>query len=245
MGLGPFKAKEMPFLDHLEELRWRILKCMASVFLLSLVCFFFSDPILSLLTHPVANLPQPPKIIFLSPTGMFMVRLWVALACGIVFSLPVIFYQVWAFVVPGLFAKERRYIGLITLFSTTFFLLGAAFSYLIIVPYGLRFLLGLRTPQIEPQLDVGKYIGFVSKIILAFGAVFQLPVFSFFLTKLGIISPRFLRQKRRYALILIFILAALLTPPDVFTQVAMALPLILLYEISILVSVLARKKEGR
>jgi len=107
----------------------------------------------------------------------------------------------------------------------------------------LRFLLGLGTPQIEPQLDVGKYIGFVAKIILAFGAVFQLPIFSYFLTRLGIVSPQFLRQKRKYAIVLIFILAAFLTPPDVFTQVAMALPLLFLYELSILVSVLVSKKE--
>ncbi len=250
MGLWPFNerrggTKEMSFLDHLEELRWRIIKCLASIILLGLVSLLFSETILNLLTHPVVNLPHPPKIIFLSPTGMFVVRIWLALACGVVLGLPVIFYQVWAFVAPGLLARERKYIGGLTLFSTLFFLLGAAFSYFIIVPYGLRFLLGLRTPQIEPQLDVGKYIGFVSRIILAFGAVFQLPIFSLFLTKIGIISPHFLRQKRRYALVLIFVLAAFLTPPDAFTQVAMAFPLIFLYELSILVSVLVSKREAR
>lgn len=233
----------MPFLDHLEELRWRIIKCFSSVILLGLASLLFSEKVLALLTHPVLSIPHPPKIIFLSPTGMFIVRIWLALACGVILSLPFIFYQVWAFVAPGLLAKERRYIGLMSLFSTIFFLCGAGFSYLIILPYGLRFLLGLGTPQIEPQLDVGKYIGFVAKIILAFGAVFQLPIFSYFLTRLGIVSPQFLRQKRKYAIVLIFILAAFLTPPDVFTQVAMALPLLFLYELSILVSVLVSKKE--
>ncbi len=248
MGLWPFYegkggTKEMPFLDHLEELRWRIIKCLAAIIILGLISLLFSEKILNLLTHPVVSLPHPPKIIFLSPTGMFIVRIWLAIASGVFLALPIIFYQVWAFVAPGLLAREKRYIGGLALFSTGFFLLGAAFSYLIILPNGLRFLLGLRTPQIVPQLDVGKYIGFVSKLILAFGAVFQLPIFSLFLTKLGIISPRFLREKRRYALVLIFVLAAFLTPPDVFTQVALAIPMVFLYELSILVSVIVRKKE--
>jgi len=234
----------MPFLDHLEELRWRIIKCLAAIIILGLISLLFSERVLNLLIHPVVNLPHPPKIIFLSPTGMFIVRIWIAIGSGAFLALPVIFYQVWAFVAPGLLAREKRYTGGVVLFSTFFFLLGAAFSYLVILPNGLRFLLGLRTPQIVPQLDVGKYIGFAVKLILAFGAVFQLPIFSFFLTKLGIISPRFLREKRRYALVLIFVLAALLTPPDVFTQVALAIPMIFLYELSILVSVLVRKKEA-
>ena len=236
-------VKEMSFLDHLEELRWRLIKSLAAILVGAIACFAFSGYILNFLTFPVHTIEPQPKLIFLSPTGMFFVRVLISLVCGFLIALPVVVYQTYAFIVPGLYAHERKHVLPIILLTMLCFLAGSAFAYFLIVPFGLRFLLGLATPYIEPQLDVGKYIGFVTRIMLAFGLVFELPVLSLFLTKIGLLTPNFLRKKRRYAIVVIAVGAALLTPPDIFTQVMMIIPLILLYEVSIGLSVLVYKKE--
>jgi sec-independent protein translocase protein TatC len=238
--------KEMSFLDHLEELRWRILKAIIAVVVGAIACFAFSGYILDFLTLPVLRIEPQPKLIFLSPTGMFFVRITLSLVCGFILALPVIVYQIYAFIVPGLYAHERKHVVPLIVLTFFCFLVGSAFAYFLIIPFGLKFLLGLATPDIEPTLDIGRYIGFVTRIMLAFGLVFELPVLSMFLTRIGLLTPRFLRRIRRYAVVVIAVVAALLTPPDVFTQVMMILPLVILYEISIWISALIyRKKKER
>lgn len=241
--------KEMPFLDHLEELRWRLIKSIAAVVISSVVVYFFSDLVLSLLIKPYNDAivylqkPNAQKLIFLSPTGGFMIRIKLSVFMGLLLSLPVIFYQLWQFVVPGLLSKERKYVPLVALFSTVCFLLGAAFCYLLVLRFGLRFLLDFETADLVATISINEYLSFVTMLILVFGLVFELPILSFFLAKLGLITPAFLRHYRRHGIVIMFVLSAIITPPDVFTQVLLAAPLVVLYEISILVSSLAIKQE--
>ncbi len=232
--------KVMPFLDHLEELRQRLLRCIFSIILFSFGSYFFAKQIMKILLRPY---PKEEKLIFLAPTEGFITYIKISIFVGIIMSLPVIFYQLWKFVVPGLYKKERKYVPLIVLLSTLFFLTGALFCYFVIIPYGLNFLLGFSTDQLEPNIQIKEYLKFVTLLILVFGIIFELPLLSFFLTKLELLTPDFMRSKRRYGIVLIFMLAAILTPPDVVTQLFLAGPLIILYEISIWVSKFAMSKK--
>lgn len=227
------EEKRMGLLDHLEELRSRLIICIAAAFLCAIIGYFFSPFILKALSKPVG------KLVFLAPTEAFITRLKIALIIGVFLALPIIFYQFWRFVAPGLLKRERRYVFLTVLSSTMFFLAGAAFAYYVILPVAIRFFLSFQTESLTAMLSLEKYIGFIAKLFLAFGVVFQLPVLSFFLTKMGLITPEFLKNRWRVAFALIFIVAAVFTPPDVFTQLLMAVPLLLLFGISILVSALA------
>ena len=232
--------KRMSFLDHLEELRWRILKSLAVVILFSIVAYFFSEHLLSFLTRPV---PADVQLIFTTPTGAFLVSIKVAIIFGILASLPVIFYQLWAFISPGLVETEIRLAVVVVFSATICFLLGFAFAYFIILPFGLRFLFSFQTSYLMPMPDISSYIGFAGRLFIAFGIVFELPLLSFLLSKMGLLTPGFLRKWRRYAIAVIFILAALLTPPDVITQIMLAAPLILLYELSIWISAAVIRKK--
>ncbi|MCG8607748.1 twin-arginine translocase subunit TatC [bacterium] len=242
--------KEMPFLDHLEELRWRLIKSIVAVIATAIVAYFFSSELLSILIHPYNEAinylgkPSDQKLIFLSPTGGFMIHIKLAVFTGLMVALPVIFYQMWQFVVPGLLDKERKNIPIIVFLSTICFFIGAFFCYYVVLRYGLRFLLGFETADLAANITINDYIQFITMLILVFGLVFELPILAFFLTKIGLVTPPFLRNYRRHAIVLMVILSAIITPPDVFTQILLAGPLALLYEISILVSVIALKKQG-
>ena len=228
--------KEMPFLDHLEELRWRLLKSVISVFIMMVVCFYFSDFILELLLLPGKQLDTPVPLQVLKVQTVFIIKLEIALFAGIVFSLPVIFYQFWQFLAPGLVAKERKILPLIVFASVLCFLLGGFFAYFIIIPYALDFFLGLAPADIENKIALDFYIGFLLRLIVVFGVVFELPMLSMILSKIGILTPAFMRKYRKYALVGAFILGAILTPPDPTTQIFLALPIIILYEISIFIA---------
>lgn len=237
-------SKEMSFIDHLEELRWRLIKSAIAVFIGAGGCFFFVNHILNFLTRPLHTIDPVPKLIFLAPTGMFMIQIMVALVCGLAIALPVVVYQIYAFVMPGLYPRERRYVLPIILLTMLCFLSGAAFAYYLIIPLGLQFLLGLATPDIMPQLAIGEYMSFVTQIMLAFGLVFEMPVLALLLTKIGIMSPHFLRSKRRYAVVIITIAAAIITPTvDFFSQIMMIVPMMILYEMSIVLSAMVYKKR--
>jgi len=235
--------KEMPFLDHLEELRWSILKGLGSVLLITVVSFPFTGFLLDFLTLPNNRLTEPAKLIFLKPTGMLMVRMEVALAVGIIVSLPIIFYQFWQFVAPGLLAKEKKYFFPALLFTTFCFLLGTAFAYLILIPTVLPFLFSMGTETIEATINITEYMSFVLRLILVAGMIFELPVLSFFLSRTGIVTPKFLKKYRRYGIVLVFIFSAIVTPPDPMSQVLMAFPLLFLYQISIWISILGYKRK--
>jgi len=226
------------FLDHLEELRKRIFWAALALVVGAVVGYFFSDWLTALLTRPV------PRLVFLTPAEAFVVKLKVALIAGLFIAAPAVFYQFWRFVKPALLPRETRYVTLAVIFCTFFFCLGVAFSYLVVLPVGLKFLLGFETAKLQPMLSIDRYITFISEFLLAFGLVFQIPVVIFFLTKLGVVTPRLLMKQQKVAIVIIFIVAAVLTPPDVISQLLMAGPLLVLYEISILGSFLAARTRN-
>ncbi len=228
-------TEEAPVTEHIEELRHRIFKSIIAIVVGFLISWPFSKRIILYLEEPLPNNLKG-KLIFLSPPEAFFTALKVSLFAGIVLAVPFILYQLWRFIEPGLYEHEKRFILPFIFFSTLFFLLGASFSYFIILPFALRFLLGFMNDILTPQITIGSYISFIIQMILAFGFVFLLPVVVWLLSKLDVINYKWLERNRKYAILVIFILAAVLTPPDVFSQVMMGLPLIVLYEISILVA---------
>lgn len=227
----------LTIIQHLDEFRKRIIYCIASILICSIVSYNYSGKILYHLARPVG------KLVFVRPVEAFMAHIKIAIFCGIFLSFPVVLYEIWAFVCPGLKLNERRYIVYFIPLSLLLFLAGCSFSYFIIIPFSIKFFIGYGTSWLEPMITVSNYISFFCIMILIFGVVFELPVVMLFLAKLGIVNPRMLRKNRKYAILIIFIAAAVLTPtPDVFTQVMMAVPLLILYEISIFISYLGRKR---
>ncbi len=228
----------MPFLDHLEELRWRLIKSLLAIALGAVACYGISGRLIAYLTRPF-----PKQLVFLSPAEGFMVTLKVSLFGGLVLALPVVFYQLWQFVAPGLLEKERRYVPLVVLLSTFSFVLGAAFAYLVIVPLALRFFLGFESPTLVATIRVNEYLAFVTNMMLAAGIVFEMPLLGFFLGRIGVLTPRFLRAKRPYAVVAILTIAAILTPPDVLSQILLAAPMLILYEVSIWATAVAARRR--
>lgn len=243
---GKKSSKEMSFLEHLEELRWCLIKSFFAVVIGLLVAFPVSGYLIDLLTRPNDLLANPPRMVFLKPAGMLLVRIGVSMAAGIVAAFPVVFYQIWKFISPALIPKEKRVVWPVIGFSFLCFIVGISFAYYVMLPFVLPFLYSLGTESIEPTINITEYIGFTVQIILVAGLIFELPVLSFLLTYIGILSPTFLRKYRRYSIIIIFVIAALITPPDPGSQILMAVPLLLLYELSIGISwiVHRRKKDG-
>jgi sec-independent protein translocase protein TatC len=232
------EVSDMGFLDHLEELRGRIIKSLASIILLSIVAYVFSDHLLDFITRPI------PEVYFMGPTEAFSTRIKLSLIAGIIVSVPVIFYHGWKFVVPGLFEREIKLILPAVLSSTIFFLIGAAFCFFFVLPIGLKFLMAFGTEKLKPMIQIRDYVSFVSYMVLAFGAVFELPVISYFLGKIGLITDRTLIRGRKYAVVSILVLSAAITPsPDVFSQLMLAGPLYFLYEVSIIVAKISQRKK--
>lgn len=229
--------KNMPFTKHLEELRYRLVVVFVTIGGCFIALYPLSKNLLIILQTPIEE-----KLYMLAPTEAFIVLLKLSLFGAIVVSLPMTLYQLWAFIAPGLYANEKKYVLPFVFLGTLFFGIGGLFSYKIILPFGLKFLLGFGGGIVEPVISVANYITFVTRMILVFGAVFELPLIVLFLTKVGIVTPALMRTYRKYAIVGAFILGAILTPPDVFTQILMAGPLIILYELSIWVSVLVWKK---
>ncbi len=229
--------RPMTIVEHLEELRRRLLVAIASLAAATVLCWFFADPLLSLLIRPVTA-ASGRGVIFVGVTEAFFVRLKLALLAGVFLSLPVVLYQVWAFVAVGLTPSERRYALWLLPPALVLFVGGALFALVAIVPVGVRFLLSYQVPGVlEPMISVGAYVSFLTAFMLAFGAVFELPIVLIFLAKLGVVTPAQLAGGRRYALVAIVALAALLTPGgDVFSQLLMAVPAYLLYEASVWIS---------
>jgi len=174
---------------------------------------------------------------------MFIAYIKVALICGIILALPIIFYQLWMFLAPALYQREKKYLVPFVLFSSILFVVGSLFGYLVVFPYGFQFFLSFATEDIQALPSVKQYFSFAIRLLLAFGVVFEMPVVVFFMTKIGLINPESMKRFRKFAVLGSFVLSAILTPPDVATQVMMALPLIVLYEVSIIISRGAHRKK--
>jgi len=235
---------EMSFLDHIEELRWRILYALIGVLVFTIIAWIFIDPIIEVvLLKPARDANAPLQN--LRPFGQLFLYIQVAIIVGIVVSLPNIFYQLWQFIAPALKQREQKYIIWIVFFSTFCFLLGIAFAYFVMLPLTMKFAAQFGTAEIVNEFAIDEYMSIIISVMLAAGLVFELPMISFFLSKLGILTPKIMRKYRRHAIVIILILAAFLTPgADPVSQVILAVPLVLLYEISIFISKISSKKSA-
>lgn len=252
-----------PLTEHLGELRNRILISLIAVSVTFVGSFYYSEALFGILVSPLHNtlrfsLENPYisivpgknpdlELVFLAPAEAIWMHIKIAFISAFIISSPIIFFEIWRFVAPGLLEQEKKY-ALPFVFTTTFlFLIGALFCFMIILPFAMNFLLTYKTENLKPMLSVGKYVDFCLKFILAFGAIFELPVVTVFLTRMGIVTPDFLAKNRKYAVLIAFVLAAVLTPtPDAFNQSLMAVPMIILYEVGIWASkLLDRKKKEK
>ncbi|WP_419664050.1 TatC: sec-independent protein translocase protein [Desulfosarcina variabilis str. Montpellier] len=236
---------KIPFTAHLEELRKRLIISFIAVGIGFTLCYGFKEWLFQILTQPLISVMQDGEtLIYTGLPEAFFTFLKVSFLGGLMIASPVIIYQFWMFVAPGLYDREKRLLLPIVFLSTLFFVGGALFGYFIVFPYGFQFFLGFATETIRPMPSMKEYLSFSAKLLLAFGLVFELPLVITFLARLGIVTVPFLKKNRKYALLLFFVGAAILTPPDVVTQIMMALPLMLLYEISIIgARIFGRKKE--
>ena len=236
--------EKQPFLRHLEELRKRLIASAIAVGIGFVICYFFRERIFLVLIEPLnAVMPEGDQLIFTALPEMFFAYLKVAFISGILMASPYLFYQMWMFVAPGLYKQERSLVVPFVLASTLLFVGGALFGYFVVFPFGFKFFIGFSNEYVRALPSVKQYFGFALKLLFAFGVVFELPVIIFFLAKLGLVTTELLKKKRKYAILMTFVAAAILTPPDVITQCMMAGPLIILYEVGIIVSRFARKKE--
>ena len=239
---APEDDEPMTLLGHLGELRRRLTRVVIAVILGFFACYSVAEPMYDWLLIPLkSNLPPFGLLSFLSPQGLFFVYMKLALLASVFLTSPFAFYQLWAFIAPGLYREEKRAILPLSLLSALFFLSGAAFCYFMVFPVAFEFFMSFATDVIVPMISVDEYLSFVVKLLLAFGLVFEMPLFSYFLSRMGLLTPQAMRRHRKYAVLAIFIVAAILTPPDVFSQCLMAAPMLVLYEVSVYVSALARK----
>ena len=225
---------KLPFTGHLDELRRRLIACFIAVAIGFAACYAFKERMFEILVAPLSSvMAEGDTLIFTGLPEAFFTYLKVALLGGIMLAAPVLFYQFWMFVSPGLYRREKKILFPIVVLSSFFFVGGALFGYFIVFPWGFKFFLGFATEHIRPMPSMKEYLSFSSKLLIAFGLVFELPLVLTFMARLGLVSVEFLKKNRKYALLLFFAGAAILTPPDVVTQIMMALPLMLLYEVSI------------
>jgi sec-independent protein translocase protein TatC len=248
------EATKAPLLEHLVELRKRLVYSLLALLVGFLVCFYFAKPIYAFLTLPLAHaLKGQPNdhMIATALTETFFTYVKVGMFAGLCLSFPIIASQIWMFVAPGLYKKERRAFLPFLLATPVLFLLGAAFVLYVMLPFAIPFFLGFQTPDapgtigIQLQARVSEYLDLVMTLIFAFGLTFQMPVLLSLLGRVGIVTSAQLRSMRRYAIVAVFAVAAILTPPDIFSMVSLAVPLVALYEISIWCVVLIERQRKR
>jgi sec-independent protein translocase protein TatC len=236
-------AGEMNFLDHLEELRRVIIDSIVAALLGLGVSWFFSGRLVELLI--ASTIPPGTPVVFLGPGEAFGVRIQVALGTGILLALPFILYRIWQFVVPGLLREERSFVLPIVIGGSCLFYLGGAFGLLILIPLVTKILLAFGTPSLKPTIAIGQLLGFVVRLVLACGLLFQLPIVTLFLTWFGVVTPERLWRVWRYAVVIIFVVAAAVTPGDGPSQLVLAIPVTVLYFASVGLAYLVRTRRGR
>lgn len=244
MRKGRKSPDEMTFLEHLEDLRKRLWYSFVALFVAVIPCWVFSKQVFEILSQPVTQyLPEGMKMAFTSLTAPFMLYIKVSFLTAIFLTSPFIFLQIWYFVAPGLYQKEKKYVFPFVTFTTIFFLAGAAFGYFVMFPWACRFFLQLGS-DFTPVLTVDTYFGFALKLLLGIALVFELPTLVFFLSKIGIITSRWLIRNFKYAVLAVFVIAAVITPtPDMITQSILAVPMLALYGLGILIAFLFGKER--
>jgi sec-independent protein translocase protein TatC len=237
--------KKLPLTSHLQELRKRLILSFIAIGVGFALCYALADSLFNILAAPLLKMMPPGgSLIFTSVAEAFFTYMKVAFIAGLMLSSPFILYQIWAFVAPGLYRHERRYVIPFVLAGSCFFAFGVLFGYTVAIPVGFKFLLGYATDLIKPMPSMKEYLSFSIKFLLAFGIVFEFPVVLVLLARIGVVRAETLAKKRKYAILLIFVFAAVMTPPDLISQVLMALPLIGLYELSIVLAKLFGKKPA-
>lgn len=222
---------------HLAELRKRLVICLLTLIVMFVICFSFWEIILNFMTAPLKEvLPKGREIVFTQLGETFFTAMKVSFFTAILISIPIIFWQIWLFVAPGLYDNEKKYVIPFVSAASFMFFLGAAFCYYIVVPVAFKFLINFGGEAYAAMLSISAYVGFFTKLVIAFGISFELPVLTFFLALVGFVTDQSLKSFFRYAIVIIFIFAAIMTPPDVLSQFMLAAPLIVLYLISILIA---------
>ncbi len=262
-------VNEMSFLDHIEDLRWHIIKAVASVFIVTVVAFIFKDIVVEIIMAP-KHMSFPTYVVLCDIAtffgmdmtfcaqklpfeievrkvgGQFSAHIWTSIYAGLIIAFPYVLYQIWSFISPGLEKNERKKSrGFITISSLLFFT-GVLFGYYVITPLSLNFLANYTyTDEITNAFDLSSYNSIIRTSSLACGLIFELPIIIYFLTTIGLVTPKTLKKYRKYALVLVLILAAIITPPDVASQVIVAIPILILYQISIYISALVIRSQKR
>ncbi|HEK86276.1 MAG: twin-arginine translocase subunit TatC [Candidatus Saccharicenans sp.] len=248
--MSPRKARkspdEMTFLEHLEDLRKRLFYSIIAILVAVIPGWIFSQKLYAILARPVTQyLPPGTKLAYTHLTAPFMLYMKVSFLAALFFTSPFVFYQLWMFVSPGLYQKEKKYVIPFVSFTTIFFLLGAVFGYFIVFPWACRFFLTLGK-DFQPVITVDQYFSFAIKVLLGIAVVFELPTLVYFLSKIGLITPRWMIKNFQYAILVAFIVAAVITPtPDMITQSIVAVPMIALYGLSIVVALVVGKNKER
>jgi sec-independent protein translocase protein TatC len=237
---------EMPFLDHLEELRWRILWSLLAIGVGAVIGFIAVQEFqaMELLMRPLRDtLDADLRLIYLNPVDGFFITLKLGLLVGLILAAPVVIYQIWAFLSPALEPQEKKMIIPALYLGTVLFMAGVALAYFVVLPLTLVFFSQFQEEFLVAQYEANRTIGFITRLLLAFGVAFELPVVVMIFTAMGLVTPRFLREKRRYAIVAITILASLLTPGDLASTFMMIVPLLILYEGSILLAALISRRR--
>ena len=261
---------EMSFLEHLEELRWHIIRSVFAVMIFAVVAFVMKDFIFNTIilnprtpefwtnrmfarladmvgTDALRINQKPLELISIQIAGQFLTHIWVSIIAGFIIAAPVVFFEFWKFIKPALYDNEKKYAGGAVFFTSILFMLGILFGYFLIVPLSVHFLGSYNVSgEVTNQINLRSYIGSVTSISLAAGVVFLLPIFTYFLSKVGILTPEFMKTYRKHAYVVMLLLSAIITPPDIFSQIMVFIPLFFLYEVSIFISrriVKKREKE--
>ena len=236
---------KMPLTSHLEELRKRLVRSMIAVGITFLGCFAFKEGIFRIVARPLVEvMPQGSHMVYTGLPEAFFTYIKVSFYAGLFVASPFVLYQIWKFISPGLYPRERKFVAPFVATSTLLFVGGVCFGYFLVLPAAYRFFLEFSTDFLKPMLSMREYLSLTLKLLLAFGIIFEIPVFLFFMTKIGLVTPRKLARMRRYAIVVCFVVAAIITPtPDAFTQCMMAIPMIILYEAGIVVSRLAMRRR--
>ncbi|KIX19768.1 preprotein translocase subunit TatC [Flavobacterium sp. 316] len=266
--MGKKNISEMSFLDHLEELRWLLIRSTLAILVCAVVAFFFSNFIFDeIIFGPKSpdfityrffcdlsqdfgldkslciteiNLPIQNR----EMGGQFSIHLWTSITVGFIFSFPFILWEIWKFISPALYETEKKYASAFIIVSSLLFFIGVLFGYYVIAPLSVQFFASyIVSAEINNSIDITSYISLMKTSAVASGLLFELPIIIYFLTKLGLVTPSSLRKYRKYTLVIVLVLSAIITPPDVISQIIVAIPIMILYEISILISAAVMKKE--
>lgn len=263
-------VNEMSFLDHLEELRWHLIRATLSIVLVGTIAFIFSRSLFKLIIFAPLDMSFPtysllckagqligvetsfcnealPMIIQnRTMAGQFSADIWTSILAGFIISFPYVIYQLWKFISPGLMPNERKYSKGFIIISSLLFFLGVLFGYYVVCPLSINFLANYSISDVvDNQIDISSYIALVRSASLASGLVFELPIIIYFLTKIGLVTPETLKKYRKYALVIVLILSAIITPPDIASQIIVAIPILILYQVSIYISKVVVKNQQK